>query len=139
MASWNMSESPLDKTDQMLRNMHPTWWRVFGQEQDLEKSGFDAGKPWWEVWENDETAAEPNADAAVEKEGDCGEAVQQTGGTSSDPIPPPPTPPPATFFSKNRRADGRTRTHKKPIYPSEHALTRARKIAALQKTVSRRN
>ena len=105
-----MSESPLEKTDQMLRNMHPTWWRVLGREQNFDNSGVGAEKPWWEEWETDETAAKPKADAAVEKEGEWGEAAPPTGGMSSDSIPPPRTPPPRTpppgFFFQREPASG---------------------------------
>ena len=135
MAFSSMSESPLEKIDQMLRDMHPTWWRAFGQEQNFDNAGVGADKPWWERWEGDETAEKPTADAAVDEEGVWGEATQEAAGMSSDPIPPPP----ATFVKKSRRADGRTRTHKKPVYPSDHALTRARKSAAMQKNVWKSN
>ena len=57
MALSLMTESALDTTDQMLRTMYPTWWRAFGQKQNLDTSGVGTVIPWWDAWDTDETAA----------------------------------------------------------------------------------
>ena len=157
MALSMMTESALDTTDQMLRTMYPTWWRAFGQKQDLDTSGVGTVTPWWDAWDTDETAAKPNAAAAVEKEVEkeveWDAAAPPTDGMALESTPPP-RPPPRTpprtpdsgtrpplgyFIKESRRPDGRTRRQKKPFLPPNHALTISRRSAAMQRYGSRSN
>ena len=71
---------------------------------------YDDMKPWWEVWDTDWN-------------------VSDTASSSSQaPAPMPST----TYRARNRRKDGRTRTHKKHWYPDDHALTASRKYWAAE-------